>query len=29
MEKINKAKNCFSKMTNIIGKTDKIKQEKK
>lgn len=29
MEKMNKAKNCFSKMTNIIGKTDKIKQEKK
>lgn len=29
MEKINKAKNWFSKMTNIIDKTDKIKQEMK
>ena len=29
MEKINKAKYWFSKMTNVIDKPDKIKQEKK
>lgn len=28
MEKMNKAKNCFSKMINIIGKTANIKQER-